>query len=147
MYGWNPGNLTCGAVPGGSACGSNPLVTSGLSFALFPGLLQGAEAYVAFLQKHGAYSDLLSGDVGTFAQALQRIGYAGADMQADGYAGGMNAWLPKLRAVAVIPPASSGGGITIDQGIALGVAGIVGLFVGSWAAEGFKRPKVRPRWT
>jgi hypothetical protein len=144
LFGENPGNLTCGVAPPGTACGSNPLVTSGLSFSAFPSLDAGAYAYVWFLQKHGAYAALLTGDLDTFSSALQRIGYAGSDMQASGYSAGMGAWLPKLQAVVLPPPAAAPGigGITFGQGVALGAAAIGGLFVGQWASEGFKRPKL-----
>ena len=148
MWGWNAGNLTCGAAPPGTPCGSNPLVTSGLSFSAFPTLDAGAAAYVWFLQKHGASAALLTGDLATFSVALQRIGYAGSDMQASGYEAGLGAWIPKLQAI-VLPPATPPGGIgiTFGQGVLLGVAGVTGLFVGTWAAEGFKRPKLgRAGW-
>lgn len=144
MFGWDPGNLTCGAAPPGTVCGSNPLVTSGLSFASFPSLDAGAAAYVAFLKKHGAYNDLLSGDLNTFSAALARIGYAGSAMPASGYSAGMGAWLPKLETVVLPPPSS---GITFNQGVLLGAMGITGIFLGSWAAEGFRRPKMgRANW-
>ena len=145
LYANNGGNLTCGAVPGAS-CGSNPLVTSGLSFASFPSLDAGAAAYVAFLKKHGAYNDLLTGNLDTFSAALARIGYAGSAMPASGYSAGMGAWLPKLEAV-VLPPPSSIAGITFNQGVLLGAMGITGIFLGSWAADGFRRPKMgRANW-
>lgn len=137
LYGQNPGNLTCGAVPRGTVqCGNNPLVTSGLSFAIFPSLAAGAAAYVAFLKGRGQLPALQSGDLPTFSAALAKIGYAGSDTTVTSYESGMNAWLPKLKAV-VLPPAGSSS--TLNQVAVIGAAAIGAAFFGRWAAEGFRR--------
>ena len=138
MYGWNPGALTCKTVPG--PCADNPLVTSGLTFVSFATLSDGAAGYVRYLQgKSGgvAYQALLTGEVASFAQALQAVGYSG-DLPASGYQSGIDAWLPKLQALPVVPPSplrALGWG-TAATWVA---AGILGTFVGTWAAEGWDR--------
>jgi hypothetical protein len=141
-YGQNPGNLTCGAAPN-FPCGRNPLVTSPIYFAEFVYLQQGAKAYVDFIQAHGGYQALYNGDLAGYSQALSNMGYAGP-MAASVYQSQIGAYLPQTQAV-VIAPATSGPSIVgaLAWAAALGVGG---LFLGSWAAEGFKRPKIPPFW-
>jgi hypothetical protein len=145
-YAFNIGNLTCGAAPS-APCGLNPLVTSpGLQFAMFDGLFGGADAYLTFIKAHGGYDQLLAANLQGFAQALASMGYAGAGMPASTYAAQLSGWLPKTQA-AVIPPTPSGIGVgTVATVVAVGV---VGVFFGTWAAEGFKRPKIPsfPTWS
>lgn len=143
-YAFNVGNLTCGAAPQAD-CGLNPLVTSPLQFAMFSGLFGGADAYFTFIKAHGGYDQLAAANLQGFAQALASMGYAGAGMAASTYAAQLSGWLPKTQAVVVPPvgPSNAGAVVTV---IAVGV---VGAFLGTWAADGFKRPKIPsfPTWS
>ena len=129
MYGWNCGNLTCGAAPS-YPCGNNPLVTSSqLHFSNFTDLNQGVTAYLAFLKSRGAMPALLSGDLQTFADKLSALGYAGP-MAASQYVSSFSPWLAKLSALPppppppINPPSSSGTG-WIASALLLGGAGAI----------------------
>jgi len=144
-YGDNPGNLTCGAAPS-YPCGKHPLVTSpGLVFADFVYLTQGAKAYVDFISAHGGYQALYNGDVNAYAQALANMGYAGSGVDAATYAAQINSYMPQTSAVVLAPTPAGGAPYAIAPLAAVGV-GVLGLFLGSWAADGFKRPKIPPAW-
>lgn len=141
LYDWNFANYTSVA----RGCVKRVEVTSDLCFAVYPDAVTGAAALAGWWKQYSVQIPASVADIDGVAAALQRGNYIGSQASTEEYqlyAQKMWAIGQSLRSslggTVVTPPAPSSGP-TFGQVVAIGAAGVVGLFFGTWAAEGFRR--------
>jgi hypothetical protein len=132
MWNWNVGNITAGSP---STQSWVQQATTGpaapLQFLAFDSLQDGANYFVAFLQKRGVLQCANVGNLDGYVDALRRCNYAGPGADYARYRDGMAAWLKKLGGALPVP----GTGKALAYGALLVGGGILALGGLAWAAD------------